>query len=71
MKGNNASHGAIKPKTGKSYAPLCRKAGFNMAADSTVGSRTKSSHPHMSKHYRYEAASFWGDSENVKGYNPE
>jgi len=68
---NNAGLGAIIPKSGKSYAPLCRRAGFNMAADNTVGSKTRSGHPHSSKHYRYEASSFWGDNENVHGYNPE
>ncbi len=69
--GNNAGPGAIIPKAGKHYAPLCRSAGFNMAQDNTVGSRTRTGHPHSSKHYRYEAASFWGDNENVHGYHPE
>lgn len=69
--GNNAALGGIKPKTGKSYAPLCRKAGFNMANDATCGSKTRTQHPHLGKHYKYEAASFWGDTENILGYSPE
>jgi hypothetical protein len=68
---NNAALGAIMPKSGKHYAPLCRSAGFNMANESTCGSKTKSAYPHSSKHYHYEAASFFGDNENVRGYNPE
>lgn len=69
--GNNANLGAIIPKTGKSYAPLCRSAGFNMAQASTVQSKTRTGHPHLNKHYKYEAASFWGDTENILGYSPE
>jgi hypothetical protein len=68
---NNAGLGGIIPKSGKHYAPLCRSAGFNMANENTCGSKTRSGHPHSSKHYRYEASSFFGDNENILGYSPE
>jgi len=69
MKGNNNSGGAAQPKTGLQYVPLCR----NKQRSTTMGAmmnKTKTNHPHESKHYQYEGISE-DQGGNVHGYSPE
>lgn len=65
----NNSGGGTQPKTGKQYTPLCRAKGYN-ETEAAMGSRTRTQHPHTSKHYQYEDAGS-GTGGNTIGWMPE
>lgn len=50
---NTHGYGGAQPKTGDNATALDRHRGYSktMAA---AGSKTRTRHPHMSKHYQYE-----------------
>lgn len=71
MEKNNASLGAIQPKSGDHHTPLCRKAGFNKT-DTAIQSKTRSRYNSAGgPNYKYSATSFGDQGGNVHGYNPE
>ena len=66
--GNN-SGGATQPKTGTQYTPLCRNKQYTTTMEACAN-RTRTGHPHTSKHYQYESAMV-DDTANLHGYDPE
>lgn len=66
---SNNSGGATQAKTGDGYTPLCRNSGYTKTMGA-MDSKTRSGHPHTSKHYQWESASV-DDTANVLGWSPE
>ena len=61
MSHNNVGIGPIQPKTGDSALAIDRIAGYEKTL-SNLHDETKTGHPHVDRHYRYEALGDLGGS---------